>query len=118
MQIIMVALYLILTVSGLILYKYGSNQEFILNINSKTFELKMSLISIIGLLCYLCSFIIYMIILPRFNISYIYPIMSAVTYIGIFVLSILVLKEKITTTGIVGSVIILIGILTINLGNK
>lgn len=118
MQILMVAIYLILTVSGLILYKYGSNQNFSLMVNSKTFELKISIISIIGLLCYLCSFIMYMIILPKFNISYIYPIMSAVTYIGIFVLSILVLKEKVTMTGIIGSIIILIGILTINIGNK
>lgn len=118
MQILMVMIYLILTVSGLILYKYGANQGFALSISSKVFELKISIISIIGLVCYLFSFIMYMVILPKFNISFIFPIMSAISYIGIFTLSILVLKEKITTTGVIGSIIILIGIITMNIGNK
>lgn len=118
MQILMVAIYLILTVSGLILYKYGANQDFALMINSRTFELKISIISIIGLVCYLCSFIMYIIILPKFNISYIMPITSAISYIGIFVLSILVLKEQIHVHGVIGALIILLGVIIMNLGGK
>lgn len=118
MQWLMVAIYLVLTVSGLILYKYGANKEFLLAINNKSFELKISLISIIGLVCYLFSFIIYMVILPKFNVSYIMPITSAMSYIGIFVLSILVLKEKVQVHGIVGAVIILIGAFIMNFSGK
>ncbi len=118
MQIVMVALYLILTVSGLILYKYGANEDFLLTINSKTFEMKISIISIIGLLCYLCSFIMYIIILPKFNISYIMPITSAISYIGIFALSIIVLKEQIHAQGVIGAMIILVGVIIMNLGGK
>lgn len=118
MQWLMVTIYLILTVSGLILYKYGANKEFLLAINNKSFELKISLVSIIGLVCYLFSFIIYMVILPKFNVSYIMPITSAMSYIGIFVLSILVLKEKVQVNGIIGAIIILIGAFIMNFGGK
>lgn len=118
MQWLMVAIYLILTVSGLILYKYGANKEILFVITNKGLELKISLISILGLLCYLFSFIMYMIILPKFNISYIMPVTSAISYISVFVLSALVLKETIHTNGIIGSIIILLGIIIMNLGSK
>ena len=60
----------------------------------------------------------YMIILPKFNISYIMPVTSAISYISVFILSALVLKETIHTNGIIGSVIILVGIIIMNLGGK
>lgn len=115
MQILLVIIYLVLTVSGLILYKLGANQEFLFTITHGIFNVKMSIISFIGLLCYIGSFLLYLFILPKFNLSYIMPIMSAISYIGIFVLSIIILKEKVTTAGIIGSIIILIGILIMNL---
>lgn len=116
MQFLLVALYLILTVSGLILYKLGANQEFVFTVTNGIFNIKMSIISFIGLICYIGSFLIYLFILPKFNLSYIMPIMSAISYIGIFILSILILNEKVTTYGIIGSIVILIGILIMNLG--
>lgn len=114
MQILLVAIYLIFTLSGLILYKLGANQEFIFSITNGIFNIKISIISFIGILCYLCSFMLYLFILPKFNLSYIMPIMSAISYVGIFVMSILVLKESVTIYGIIGSAIILIGILVMN----
>ena len=78
-------------------------------------NIKLSLISILGLLCYLSSFLIYILILPKFNLSYIMPITSAISYIGIFILSALVLKETITSNGIIGAFIILVGIIIMNI---
>lgn len=115
MKFLMLGIYLILTISGLILYKYGTNQNFSFIFNNKTLELKMSLISIIGLICYLCSFIIYMLILPKFNISYIMPIVSGISYIGILILSIIVLKEQVSLHGLIGAGIILLGITIMNI---
>jgi len=46
------------------------------------------------------------------------PITSAISYIGIFTLSVLVLKENIHANGIIGSIIILLGIVIMNLGGK
>lgn len=114
MKLFMVIVYLILTVSGLILYKYGANKGFDFSIMKGSLNIKLSLISIIGLVCYLFSFLIYMLILPRFNISFIMPVTSAVTYIATFILSILVLEETVSTNGIIGAVVILIGIMIMN----
>lgn len=113
-KIFMVALYLVLTVAGLILYKYGANKGFEFSIVNKALNLKINFVSILGLLCYLASFIIYMLILPKFNISYIMPLTSAVSYISIFILSAMVLKETITTNGVIGAIIILVGIVVMN----
>lgn len=113
-KFLMVGLYLILTVAGLILYKYGANKSFEFSMASGIFNFRISIISILGLVCYLASFIIYMLILPKFDISYIMPLTSAVSYISIFILSAVVLGEKITTNGIVGALIILIGIIIMN----
>lgn len=114
-KIITVILYLVLTVSGLILYKYGANKNFAISFTNSVFNLKISFISILGLLCYLASFILYMTIIPKFNISYIMPLTSAISYISIFILSAMVLGEKLTINGIIGAIIILIGIVIINI---
>ena len=115
MKIFLVALYLILTVSGLILYKYGANKDFTFSIAKGNLNLKLNIISIIGLLCYMCSFLLYMLILPKFNISFIMPLTSAVTYISTFVLSIMILKETVTANGIIGAIVILVGIVIMNM---
>lgn len=115
MKFLMVAVYLILTVSGLILYKYGANKGFAINLTNNMFNLKISLISILGLVCYLLSFIIYMLILPSFDISYLMPLTSAISYISIFIMSAMVLGEKITTNGIIGTFVILVGIIILNI---
>ena len=114
-KFLLVAVYLTLSVSGLILYKYGANKSFEISLAGNVFNMKISLISILGLACYLFSFLLYMIILPKFNISYIMPITSGITYIGTFILSYLVLNERLTTNGIIGAVIILFGIIIINI---
>lgn len=118
MGIFLVVLYLILTVSGLILYKFGANKEFVFSVSNGIFQIKLSLISIIGLVCYLFSFLIYMLVLPRFDLTYIMPVTSGVTYISTFILSVLVLKESVQVNSIVGSIIILVGIIIMNLGGK
>lgn len=115
---LIVGLYLILTVTGLILYKYGSTKDFVFSISKGVFEVKLNIISIIGLMCYLLSFILYILILPKFDLTHIMPLTSAISYISIFVLSILILKESVTLYGIIGSFIILVGIIIMNLGGK
>lgn len=116
MKYVLIIIYLILTVAGLILYKKGANSNFIFEIKNNALNIKLSLISIIGLGCYLMSFLMYMLILPKFDLTFIYPLMTAISYIGIYVLSIFILNESVTTLGIIGSIIIMIGIFIVNIG--
>lgn len=115
MKIVFIILYLIFTVLGLILYKYGTNKELLIKVSGGIFNMKISLISILGLLCYVLSFLIYLTVLPKFNLTYIIPITSSLTYIGIFICSVLFLKESIDIYGVIGSITILIGIFVINI---
>ena len=116
MKILFIIIYLVLTVAGLILYKKGANSDFVLSIENNVLNVKLSLISIIGLICYLLSFLMYMLILPKFDLTFIYPLMTAISYISIYILSIFMLGEKVTLLGIIGSIIIMIGIFIVNIG--
>ena len=116
MKYVLIAIYLILTVSGLILYKKGANSNFVLEIKNNALNIKLSLVSIAGLFCYLFSFLMYMLILPKFDLTFIYPLMTAISYIGIYILSIFILNESVTTLGIIGSIIIMVGIFIVNIG--
>ena len=115
MGYILMGIYLILTIAGLILYKYGSNKGALFEISNGALNIKLSLISIVGLICYLLSFLIYIVVIPRFNLTYLMPITSAISYIGIFVCSILFLKETITTYGLIGAITILVGVIIMNI---
>ena len=110
----MIVLYLVLTISGLILYKKGTSNDFLINFSNGMLNIKLSWLSIMGLFCYLCSFLIYMLILPKYDLTYIMPLMSAFSSISIYLLAILVLKESVTVTGIIGTIVIIIGVLLIN----
>ena len=116
MKCVLIVIYLILTVSGLILYKKGANSNFVLEIKNNALNIKLSLVSIAGLFCYLFSFLMYMLILPKFDLTFIYPLMTAISYIGIYILSIFILNESVTTLGIIGSIIIMVGIFIVNIG--
>ena len=116
MKYVLIVIYLILMVSGLILYKKGANSNFVLEIKNNALNIKLSLVSIAGLFCYLFSFLMYMLILPKFDLTFIYPLMTAISYIGIYILSIFILNESVTTLGIIGSIIIMVGIFIVNIG--
>ena len=55
MKIILVIIYLMLTVSGLILMKLGGNSGEVA-IKEGVFNFNISLISALGFVCYICSF--------------------------------------------------------------
>ena len=114
MKIILVIIYLILTVSGLVLMKKGGNPGSILA-KDGNITLGMSLVSLLGLICYICSFLIYTRIVVMFDLSYIMPICVGIIQIAILVASYLVLKEEISKQGIIGASLIIIGIIVMNL---
>ncbi len=113
MQIILVIIYLILTVSGLVLMKMGNNPGSI-SIKDGTATFGISLISFAGLFCYLCSFLLFTRIVVMFNLSYIMPIVTGIVQILTLVASKVVFKENISVYGIVGASLVIIGIVVMN----
>lgn len=107
-------LYVICTVLGLILYKYGTTKEFGFLFENGNLSIKMNVISIIGLAMYLLSFMLYILILPKYDVTYILPIVSTATGILIFVSSIVFLGEPSNLMKWIGYVIMTVGVIIVN----
>jgi len=108
-----IVIYIFLTVSGLVLFKLGSNFSQIEVITKGILSLQISFTSLIGIFCYLCSFIIYLFLVSRNALSFLFPIVTGIVYISVLTASIFILKEKVTPISIVGSLFILIGVILI-----
>ena len=114
LKFILVAIYLVLTMSGLIFMKLGGNSgSFALNQGNIAFTINW--VSLIGFVCYLCSFLLFTKIVIMFDLSYIMPICTGIVQILTLVAAKAIFKEAITTHGIVGASIIIIGIIIMNL---
>jgi hypothetical protein len=115
--IIMFTCYVLLASSGLILFKLGStNNNLTLNIFglSINYSIKM----ILGLLCYGFSFILWMLIVSKMNLTIAMPLSVAIVNTLVVVGSCLVLKEKITLTQGVGIFIVILGVCIMTWGKK
>ena len=112
---ILFLVYVILSSSGIILFKLGS-AELSIKMVSNQLNMNFPMMSILGLMCYLISFILWMIIISKSDVSYIVPLGLGLTNVLILVGSMVVLKESINVYGIVGIVMILGGTLLINTG--
>ncbi|MBO0487279.1 hypothetical protein VBG40_12245 [Vagococcus fluvialis] len=112
---ILFLVYVILSSSGIILFKLGS-AELSIKMVSNQLNMNFPMMSILGLMCYLISFILWMIIISKSDVSYIVPLGLGLTNVLILVGSMVVLKESINVYGIVGIVMILGGTLLINKG--
>ena len=118
MNFIWPVLYVIFTVLGLILYKYGTTKGFEIVLEQGNISIKINIIAIIGLILYLASFLLYIFILPKYDITFILPIVSTATGILIFTSSIVFLKEPSSIVKWVGFVIMTIGVIIVNFNNK
>ena len=107
-------IYVFLSSAGLVLFKLGSSSLNI-QLQQTIFSMNISLISVLGLFCYLISFILWMLIISRSDVSYIVPLGVACTNIAILIASNLILKETITTNALIGAVVIIVGIVIMNL---
>ena len=113
MQIIIILLYLLLTMSGLVLMKLGGNTgSFAMENGDINFGI--SPISLIGFICYIGSFFIYTRMVVMFDLSYITPICTGIVQILTLIASKIVFKEQITLQGIIGASIIIAGLLIMN----
>jgi drug/metabolite transporter (DMT)-like permease len=111
-------IYVIFSVSGLILFKLGANSSQIGIIAKGILNLQISFTSLIGICCYLGSFIIYLLLISRNTITFFIPVITGIVYILILTASVLILKEKITLISLAGSLLILIGVVLVAFNEK
>ncbi len=109
---ILFVLYVILSTSGLLLVKLGSAANAI-KLDQSLFSFSMSITSMIGFLCYMSSFVLWMVIISKSEVSYIVPLGVAFTNIAILVGSRYILHEQINLGTIIGTLIIIFGVIVI-----
>lgn len=114
MKFILIAVYMLLSASGLILFKKGSQNGLSIILSQSGLNLKISYFSILGILSYGCSFLLYLFLVSKFNLSYIVPITTGLMYVVIFIASALVFKEKIDPIHLIGAIVVLFGVILIN----
>lgn len=114
MQVVLVLIYLVLTISGLVLMKKGGNPGSIA-LESGNINFGMSLISLAGFVCYICSFLLFTRIVVMFDMSYIMPICTGIVQILSLIAAKLIFKEEITLYGVIGAILVIIGIIVMNI---
>lgn len=114
-NIILIGVYIILTISGVVLFKLGTQKDFLVSISTGVFNLKISLISIIGLVCYLCSFSMYMFLISKFDLTYIVPVTTGIVQVATFILATMIFKESVTVSKVVATGLILMGVILLNI---
>lgn len=114
MQVILIVVYVILTLSGLVLMKKGGNPGKV-SISKKDISLSMSPVSALGFVCYLCSFLLFTKIVVMFDLSYIMPIVTGIVQVMTLIVANFLFKEKIDKKSIIGASLVIIGIVVMNL---
>lgn len=113
-MIIKLITYIILSVSGLMLFKSGgSNNSFMLASNKLVMNL--SITSLIGIFCYGCSFLMWLNIVKDNNLSYIFPIANGLVTIATILGGVIILGEKLNYIQWIGIICIIIGTGVVNL---
>ncbi len=112
-----IILYLFFSISGLILMKKG-----LIGVNlGGIMELIKSLLNwkfltshwqfILGAVCYVLSFLTWMFLLSKKELSLIYPLTVSIVYVAIMISSVLLFHEQFTLAKMIGVVLIGLGIL-------
>jgi drug/metabolite transporter (DMT)-like permease len=114
MNYILIGIYLTLSLSGVVLFKLGTEKEFLVSIYNGIFSFKISFISLLGLVCYGCSFLMYMLLISKFDMTYIVPITTGITQVLTVILAVLIFKESLTISKIAGTALVIIGVVIIN----
>ena len=117
MNIILFIVYVLLSSSGLVLFKLGTaNPNIHLNIFS--FSINLSIKMIIGILCYGFSFLLWLYLVSKLNLTIAMPLSVALVNTLVVVESCLLLKEKITLLQGIGIFVIIFGVSLITWGSK
>ena len=109
-----IIIYLLSSAFGLIFLKSSLNGQTI-NSLADAFRLFISFNFILGLILYVTSFVVWIFVMSRKDLSYIYPIVIGLSYVIVMTLSWLVLKESLTIGKALGALIICIGVIIITL---
>lgn len=114
MNIILFIIYVILSSSGLVLFKLGVNNQ---NIHLTLFGLSLSfsIKMLLGIICYGLSFLLWLYLVSKLNLTIAMPLSVALVNTLVVVESCVFLNEKITLIQGIGIFIVIFGVSLISL---
>ena len=114
MNIVILIIYFILTVSGVILMKLGADNPLTITLKPG-FAFSIGWISFLGYVIYISSFLLWTRIVLKFDLSYIVPICAGIVQVLTLIAAIIILKEQFKVTSILGVALIIGGIAVLNI---
>ena len=107
-EIFIIAIYLLFGVSGTTIIKYASRIHE--NAWFEIFGISITLKFIIGILCYGISFLIFILMVSKLQISIVIPLVAALNSIAIIIIGIKLFGESINKGQMVGVLILVVGV--------
>lgn len=105
--------YVTLSTSGATLIKYGGSSKAHTLFSVPIVNTEVSLITLLGVLIYGVSFLTFIILLNKLNMSYLVPVATGASYVLLMVASIAVFNESFNLWKVFGCILILVGILLV-----
>lgn len=115
--VILFAIYALLSAGGLVLFKLGG-EGAALDLSGAGFSLRLSWKMVAGVLCYLCSFLLWLVIVSRTQLTFALPLSVGIVNILVFLGSAKFLGEQITPLKVVGLAVIVVGLFLLSAGKK
>jgi small multidrug resistance pump len=113
MNAILIVLYVIFAVGGSTLIKYGGLAKAASLIVLPVVHVSVSLITLLGMICYGLSFLFYVLLLNKFDLSFISPLTVGIVYVLLMGTAVVVFNEQFTLLKTAGCTLVLAGILLI-----
>jgi len=113
MDIALIVLYVVFAVGGSTLIKYGGLAKVTSLLVLPIVHVSVSLISLLGIACYGVSFLLYILLLNKFDLSFISPLTIGIVYVLLMATAIVVFNEQFTIVKTLGCTCILVGIFLI-----
>ena len=114
--VVLFAVYALLSAGGLVLFKLGG-RDAALELGRTGFSVSLSWKMLLGIFCYLCSFLLWLVIVSRTQLTFAMPLSVGVVNILVFLGS-RFLGEQITPTKILGLAVIVLGLFLISIPRK
>jgi drug/metabolite transporter (DMT)-like permease len=114
MNWIMIAVYVLTTVGGLVLLKLGTNGSALLSVVDGKMIWNIGLLSVVGIVFYGISFLLYTFLISQFNLGFIVPLTTALVYILVFIASFIIFHESFSWLKIIAIVMIIGGVILLN----
>lgn len=115
--VLLFAVYALLSAGGLVLFKLGG-QDAAFQVGKTGFSLALSWKMLLGILCYLCSFLLWLVIVSRTQLTFAMPLSVGIVNTLVFLGSAHFLGERITPLKILGLAVIVLGLFLISIPKK